>query len=222
MQRIPEPELMDDPAQAQAYAHADFSAPHNQFIDLFRQTFPGLDVRGRALDLGCGSGDVTLRFARAHPHCVIDAIDGAKAMLQHARTLLTGSGFQSRVTLLHRRLPVDRLTKHSYDVIISNSLLHHLHNPQVLWDTIKTHAHDRTAIHVMDLMRPATPKAALDLVERHAGSEPEILKRDFYNSLLAAFRPEEVALQLKQSGLDTLTVRAVSDRHLLVSGQFSN
>lgn len=218
MQRQPEPELMDDPAQAHAYAHADFTEPHNHFVELFRRTFPDLDVRGRVLDLGCGSADVTLRFARAYPHCVIDAVDGADAMLRHAQKLLTNAQMQSRVTLMLQRLPVTRLTEHSHDVIISNSLLHHLHQPLVLWDTVKAHAHAGTAIFVMDLLRPASPQAAADLVERYAGGEPEILKRDFYNSLLAAFRAGEVAAQLAQSGLDSLEVRAVSDRHLVVSG----
>lgn len=209
---------MDDPVQAHAYAHADFSVPHNHFVELFRQTFPGLSLCGHVLDLGCGSADVTLRFARAYPHCVIDAVDGADAMLQHARLSLTKAGLNSRVTLLHQRLPVARLSEHTYDAIISNSLLHHLHQPQVLWDTVRTHAHSGSTIFVMDLMRPVTPLAARELVETYAGAEPEILKRDFYHSLLAAFRVNEIEVQLAQSGLNKLIVRAVSDRHLVVSG----
>jgi hypothetical protein len=45
---------------------------------------------------------------------------------------------------------------------------------------------------VMDLMRPASPAAAEALVEQYAAGEPEVLRRDFYNSLLAAFEPGEV------------------------------
>ena len=40
MQRVPEPELMDDPAQALAYAGADFSEPHQAFVAHFRERFP--------------------------------------------------------------------------------------------------------------------------------------------------------------------------------------
>src|SRR5690349_165975 len=37
VQRILEPELMLDPAQAQAYASADFEEPHSRFITLLRE-----------------------------------------------------------------------------------------------------------------------------------------------------------------------------------------
>ena len=42
MPRTPEPELMDEVEQVQAYAYADFEAPHAQFIELLGQRL-GLD-----------------------------------------------------------------------------------------------------------------------------------------------------------------------------------
>ena len=65
MQRRPEPELMDDEAQALAYARADFAEPHDRFVALLRERVGA--PAGRALDLGCGPGDVTFRVARAFP-----------------------------------------------------------------------------------------------------------------------------------------------------------
>jgi trans-aconitate methyltransferase len=85
MHRIPEPELMDDPAQAKAYAEADFSEPHSMFVEEFRRVFPDLRVHGHFLDLGCGPADITVRFARAFPLCVVDGVDGAEAMLRLGR-----------------------------------------------------------------------------------------------------------------------------------------
>ncbi len=40
MKRIPEPELMNSPEQARAYAEADFSEPHNMFVEKFAECFP--------------------------------------------------------------------------------------------------------------------------------------------------------------------------------------
>ncbi len=67
---------MESPAQAEAYARADFSAPHQRFVELFNEKFPNLDPRGTVLDLGCGPGDIALRFAQAHPHCTVHGLDG--------------------------------------------------------------------------------------------------------------------------------------------------
>ena len=85
MERTPEPELMNDAEQAAAYAFADFEEPHSRFIELFRETFPAEVVAGAVLDLGCGPGDITIRFVHAFPECVVHGVDGAVAMLAHGR-----------------------------------------------------------------------------------------------------------------------------------------
>jgi hypothetical protein len=69
----------------------------------------------------------------------------------------------------------------------------------------------------MDLRRPDSRERAGALVQEYAAAEPEILRRDFFNSLLAAFRPEEITQQLAQAGL-ALRVEAAGDRHVIVHG----
>ncbi len=220
-QRIPEPELMDEPQQAAAYAGADFEQPHSRFMTLLRQSMNAPAFAGRLADLGCGTGDITLRLARAFPRCRIDAIDGAAAMLSHADTAVRAAGLAERVRLVHGRLPEAVLPEAGYEAVISNSLLHHLHDPLVLWDTVRRIAAPGCHIFVMDLMRPESRAQAQDLVDTHSGSEPEILRRDFFNSLLAAFRPGEIERQLGEAGISGLEVRVVSDRHLTIHGQMS-
>jgi hypothetical protein len=51
-----------------------------------------------------------------------------------------------------------------------------------------------------------------------SGDEPEVLKKDFYNSLLAAFEPKEIQDQLEETGLGHLSIRQISDRHITISG----
>jgi ubiquinone/menaquinone biosynthesis C-methylase UbiE len=218
MHRTPEPELMLDPEQARAYAQADFAEPHGRFIELFRETFPQLEVEGTVLDLGCGPGDIAMRFARAFPNAQVDGIDGAPAMLAEGERLLAGSGLETRVRLVQACLPDDAPPRERYRGVISNSLLHHLHEPAVLWDAVVRHTEPGGFVFVMDLMRPESRDAAEGLVRQYAASEPGVLQRDFLNSLLAAFTPEEVRAQLARAGLGGLAVRPVSDRHLVVSG----
>ena len=70
----------------------------------------------------------------------------------------------------------------------------------------------------MDLHRPESEEEAKRLTALYASSEPEILQRDFYNSLLAEFDVGEVRAQLASSGLSHLKTELVSDRHIIVYG----
>jgi ubiquinone/menaquinone biosynthesis C-methylase UbiE len=218
MQRIPEPELMDDEAQAHAYAEADFAEPHEHCVALFREAFPGLEPAGAVLDLGCGPADVTLRFARAFPNCRFDGVDGAPAMLRFGREAVQRAGLAGRIRLVEGYLPGATLPLESYDAVLSNSLLHHLADPAVLWKSVKRWGKPGAPVFVMDLMRPDDPAGVEHLTRRYAANEPEILRRDFRHSLRAAYRPEEVREQLRAAGLEGLAVRPVSDRHWVASG----
>ncbi|MBF0447110.1 MAG: class I SAM-dependent methyltransferase [Magnetococcales bacterium] len=218
MNRIPEPELMEEADQALAYAQADFSIPHNHFVSLFAGYFPTRRLN-RVLDLGCGTGDVLLRFARAFPEPEIHGLDGSSTMLEQARMALAQSpDLADRVRLIHQLLPGKGLPYRRYDTLISNSLLHHLHDPQLLWDAVLQHTQPGSALFIMDLMRPNNPQEARELVETYSGDEPAILKTDFFNSLCAAFTLEEIEKQLQKAGLTGLCVQSVSDRHLTVHG----
>ena len=71
----------------------------------------------------------------------------------------------------------------------------------------------------MDLLRPSSQAEAHALVDQYAAEEPDILRADFFNSLLAAYRPTEVQSQLQLQGLSHLNLELVSDRHFIVWGQ---
>lgn len=225
VERVPEPELMDDPEQADAYARADFSQANTLFVETFCAQFPGFSA-GRMLDLGCGPGDIMLRLARRFPGTNMLGVDGAMAMLTWARKNIKTAKLEARVAVKQWCLgdPGSELAALSppFDAVLSNSLLHHLHDPLQLWRTVKACARPGTAVLVMDLVRPATRVDAQAIVDTYSGDEPEILRRDFFNSLLAAFREKEVTQQLKTIGLHELTVARISDRHLAVSGMLRN
>jgi len=216
MERIPEPELMEEWEQARAYALADFNEPHDAFVRQFQQRFP-VFAQGRVIDLGCGAADVTIRFARAYPQASVVGVDGAEPMLQLGQEAVARAGLDSRIVLRRMRLPAAGFGG-NYDAVISNSLLHHLAEPATLWEAVARAARPGAPVLVMDLLRPASRDAALALVRLHAREAPPVLARDFLNSLLAAYRPEEVRRQLRATGLMHLDVEVVSDRHWLAWG----
>lgn len=221
MKRIPEPELMDSLDQARAYAEADFEEPNNLFIELFLERFRGLKLNGTILDLGCGPADIPIRFLKEFPECEIHAVDGSGAMLFFAKIRIGREPpeIQKRIKLIQAFIPTDALPLDEYDAVISNSLLHHLKYPYSLWKTIKQYACKGAPVMVMDLMRPDTTEQASMIVEKYSYNEPEILKKDFFNSLCAAYTVEEITEQLQNNQLYSMDVSPVSDRHLLISGR---
>ena len=214
--RFPEPELMLDAAQAQAYAAADFSKPHAHVIRRFQQLFPSLPEEATVADLGCGPADIAIRLARLYPGFHIDAIDGSRAMLDCAAITIKDAGLTGRIRLVEAVLPDPTLPHRHYDVVVSNSLLHHLHAPATLWQTIRQIAKPGARVFVTDLLRPDNKQAARQTVKTYAANEPEILQRDFYNSLLAAFTPEELHTQLAPFNFE-FKVETLDDHHLTVS-----
>ncbi len=219
MRRTPEPELMLGEEQARAYYQADFEESHSHFIELFADRFPEENAAGSVLDLGCGPADISLRFARSYPQTVIHGVDGSEAMLKFGHEAVSRQGLEERVKLIHCTLPTMELPGKAYDVVISNSLLHHLRDPQVLWETIKQFARPEAPVFIKDLMRPSSRDQARDLTETYAAEEPEILKQDFYHSLRAAYRSDEVQSQLQEAGLKRFSVEVVSDRHIIIWGR---
>jgi SAM-dependent methyltransferase len=225
MKRIIEPQLMETREQARAYAAADFDAAHRMYPALFAEKFPHRPARALVLDLGCGPCDVVLRFARANPGYSFHAVDGSSAMLREARRMIARGAKSeepvaaSRIRLIHGFIPGAAIPRRRYDVILSSSVLHHLHDPGVLWQTIRERSAAGTLVFVADLRRPQSRVAARRLVNRHAGDDPAVLKSDFYNSLLAAFTPAEVRLQLKRAELGGLHVESIGNRHLIVFGR---
>lgn len=216
MGRIPEPELMDDPKQAEAYARADFEAENQGFIERFKEYFSEFS-QGTVLDLGCGPGDIPIRFAKFYPACQVIGIDASAPMIRLGEQAVKEAGLSDRITLRCERYE-EVAGARIADAVISNSLLHHLPNPLQFWQKIRQLVKPGAPVLVMDLLRPDSPEAAQAIVDQYATNEPDILRRDFYNSLLAAFTEDEIGSQLARMNLTRLLIDVPDDRHWVVGG----
>ncbi len=217
LRRIPEPELMLDPEQAKAYAEADFEEAHQSVVAHLQRCLPRLPTTAHVLDAGCGPCDVTRRLALAFPSWSIDAIDASPAMLRLGNGAIAKASLDDRVKLHEVHLPASQLPQARYDVIVSNSLLHHLATPDTLWQTIRRFSAPDASVFVMDLSRPANASVLNELLEP-VRCEPAVLQQDFHNSLLAAYTEDEVREQLLRNGLGHLSVERVSNRHWIAWG----
>ena len=229
MERICEPELMDDVQQAREYSEADFSASDTTTVGRILSRFPDGQLGARIPDLGCGPGNITFLLAARSPGATLLGLDGAAAMLAIAErrrlALPVGAAGELATRLaFHRRvlpLPARGLAELGgpFTALVSNSLLHHLHDPLVLWRSLRQLGAPGAAVYVCDLRRPDSEAALERLVSLHAATAPDLVRRDFAFSLRAAFRPEEVSGQLQALGLDALRVESRDDRYLEVHGR---
>ncbi len=219
MQRHPEPELMTDRCQVEAYAAADFSCGDRHTVALAKallERWPKPEDVLTVVDFGCGPGNITLLLAEWLPKARVIGIDGSEEMLKEARRRASAQG----LTVEFRCLPLqngnpDQL---SADLIVSNSLLHHLHDPSVLWSATQAFASPGCRVLHRDLRRPIDASAIDRLQELHLSDAPAVLVHDFRASLAAAFELEEVRSQLRRAGLNGLSVQEEEDRYLVVSG----
>ncbi|MBX3335215.1 MAG: methyltransferase domain-containing protein [Nitrospira sp.] len=216
MERKLEPELMDDPKQVEAYGNADFEEENQGFVKRFREYFPEF-AQGMVLDLGCGPGDIPIRFAKLYPDCRVIGIDASAPMIQLGEQAVQQAGLTDRITLRCERYE-EVAGARIADAAISNSLLHHLPNPLQFWQKLRQLVKPGAPVLVMDLLRPESPEAAQAIVDQYAANEPDILRRDFYNSLLAAFTEDEIGSQLARMNLTRLLIDIPDDRHWVVGG----
>ncbi|HJU05545.1 MAG TPA: class I SAM-dependent methyltransferase [Nitrospiraceae bacterium] len=217
MERVLEPEIMDDPEQALAYARANFEAENQGFVDRFVEIHPDITA-GHVLDLGCGPADIPIRLAQTLPRCRITGVDASLSMIHLGKEAVHAARLADRIALHCERIQ-SYSTNDKADAVISNSLLHHLVNPFKFWHGLKQLARPGASVLVMDLLRPESREQAQSLVDQYAAHEAAILRRDFFNSLLAAFTEDEVAAQLAELNLSRLLIDVVDDRHWIVSGR---
>jgi len=216
MERVLEPELMDDLRQAEAYARADFAEENQGFVERFKEYFPEFS-QGTVLDLGCGPADIPIRFAQLYPACQIIGVDASSPMIQLGEQAVEAAGLADRIALRNERYE-EVASARIADAVMSNSLLHHLPNPLQFWQKIRQLVRPGAPVLVMDLLRPESPEAAQAIVDQYAANEPDILRRDFYNSLLAAFTEDEIGSQLARMNLTRLLIDVPDDRHWVVGG----
>lgn len=169
MERICEPELMEGLEQARAYGAADFSATDQALVERLAELLgpTGQLEPLRIVDLGCGPGNISFRLVERFARAQVLGLDGAAAMLDlAAEGLDRHPDWRPRLSFRSALLPLGPGLAQElaggagagFGVVVSNSLLHHLHGPQVLWRTVRQLGAPGALVLIRDLRRPATPR----------------------------------------------------------------
>jgi len=100
-----------------------------------------------------------------------------------------------------------------FDMVISNSIIHHLPDPLSFLREVQRVLKPNGAIFLRDLLRPEDERIRDNLVEMYAGDCNEHQKQLFRDSLQVTFTLDEVETTIQNAGLDGLRIYASSDRH---------
>jgi len=208
--RILEPEVMDSEEEAIEYDQMDFTEVNTDFAQLASQ----LTVKNASvLDLGTGTARIPIILSNLCPQCQITAIDLAPSMLKIA---------QKNVNLAHKKEQIKleladskNLNYHdnSFDLVISNSLVHHIPDPLELFREIDRVVKPHGQILIRDLLRPqsqADIKAIVNQANLDYSPRQEQL---FADSLHAALTIPEVQDIMNQVGWRKAKIYQSSPRH---------
>jgi len=205
MQRVPEPEVMDDSGEVEAYSSATAQAHLNTIDDTLVEHALRLvkgRERGRALDIGTGPGQIVIKLARRLTQWKFVGVDRSAGMIAQARTNLAsaGDGLADRVEFQvadGNRLP---LPDSSFDLVLCNSVLHHLAEPEKLLSEIARLASSGGAILLRDLRRPSRFTYPLH-VRWHGRHYSGVMYRLYCDSVRSAYTVPELKRLLDSAAL---------------------
>jgi len=210
MDRRPEPEVMDSEDDVSAYASAatqeHLDALDNTFVDqMLSLTAHKGALAGMLLDVGCGPGNIALKIVRRCPGTLIVGLDRSANMVKAARQAAEAAGLEDRVHFQIGNADQIPFADGTFDMVISNSVLHHLSDPARVFNEMCRVAKPEGAVFVRDLRRPS--RLAYPWHVRWYGRHYSgIMRRLFEDSVRAAYTPEELAGLLSRSGMSSARI----------------
>jgi ubiquinone/menaquinone biosynthesis C-methylase UbiE len=215
LERVLEPEVMDDWQEATAYDAMDFSVVNRDFA----LTAIGLHPQAvRVLDIGTGTAQIPIVLCQEKSCYQVLGVDLAQSMLVLGRKNIEAAGLlqQIRLELVDgKKMPYPNW---EFDMVISNSLVHHLPNPLSFFQEVARLVKPNGAVLIRDLLRPNSG-AEIDRIVAAAGDFGDRQNQLFKDSLAAALTLDEVQALVDQTSLTDYQLAQTSDRHWSLSVQ---
>jgi ubiquinone/menaquinone biosynthesis C-methylase UbiE len=233
LERVLEPEVMDSPEEASDYDAMDHREVNRRFVEdllqcsMFKVQGSRLEAAADdsawnlelgtwnldVVDLGTGTAQIPIEVCRCYPNCRVMAVDAAVNMLELARYNVEIASLTRRIELAHvdaKQLP---FTSGLFDVVMSNSIVHHIPEPiRVLREAVRV-AKPNGLLFLRDLLRPESKTQLDQLVQTYAGDANAHQQRMFAKSLHAALSLDEIRGLVGSLGFAPETVQQTSDRH---------
>ena len=214
LERIPEPEVMDDLDGVEAYSAAASQAYLERIDRTFVEHALSLGVaEGHALDIGTGPGVIPIMLAAGVPGLRLTGVDLSQPMLQKAREAAEEAGVADRLDFRVGDAKSLPFSEQSFDLVLCNSLLHHLPDALALLNEISRLVRPGGAILLRDLRRPSRlefPLHALWFGRHYSG----VMSQLYRDSLQAAYTRAELECLLRRSQLAGARVFRTGRTHI--------
>jgi 2-polyprenyl-3-methyl-5-hydroxy-6-metoxy-1,4-benzoquinol methylase len=202
---------MDTDDEVDAYA----SAAAQSYLEAIDRTFvdhvarligpSGLPfMECRVLDFGCGPGQIPILMARRWPKMSVVGADAGPNMIEQAKrdAYTAAVEIDWQVVRLgpqgESRLPYE---DDEFDIVLCNSVLHHLDDPLNTLEELGRVARPTAAVLIRDLVRPPAVAYSLHVrvFGRHYFGE---MRRLYESSVRAAYTAGELRGMLERSRLN--------------------
>jgi ubiquinone/menaquinone biosynthesis C-methylase UbiE len=215
--RTPESEVMDDWSEVEAYS----SAASQSFLDRIDDTFVERALRlvqgkecGWALDIGSGPGQIVLKLACRLKLWKFVGVDRSANMIAQACSKLASvTEVAGRVEFQIKDGNRLGFPDASFDLVMCNSVLHHLAEPQNLLAEMARVAKPAAAILLRDLRRPGRFAYPFH-VRWHGRHYSGAMYKLYSDSVRAAYTVPELQALLGSSPLSRARVFTHGSTHL--------
>jgi len=202
---------MDTDEEVDAYtsaaAQSYLESIDRTFVDHVGWLIAGTGIaegKCRVLDFGCGPGQIPIMLAKRWPLMRILGVDAGPNMIEQAGRDTTAAGVRVEYAVVRlgpqgdSRLPY---MEGEFDIVLCNSVLHHLDDPLGTLDELARLAKPEGAVLIRDLLRPPAPAYALHvrIFGRHYSGE---MRRLYKASVHAAYTTAELRSMLGRSRLN--------------------
>ncbi|MCZ6776586.1 MAG: class I SAM-dependent methyltransferase [Ignavibacteria bacterium] len=215
LKRILEPEVMDTERDALEYDLMDFTEVNQAFATRAIELAP---PSGRILDMATGTARIPILILgqMQSKDLSIHAIDLSRQMLKVARRNVESARLNGRLTLELVDAKDLRFRTAEFDMVISNSLAHHVPRPSEFFIEVARVVRPGGGIFLRDLMRPKAVADVNFLVQKYAADADEYQRKLYRDSLYAALTLEEVECYVQEAGISEARIVQSSDRHWTV------
>lgn len=210
MDRILEPEVMDTWLEATAYDAMDFVAVNTAFAEDAIALDPDAV---KVLDAGTGTARIPILMCQRRPQYLITGVDLAQSMLIVGQRNVEDAELKQRIRLERVDTKTMAYPDLEFDMLISNSLVHHLPDPLSFFQEVKRLVRPGGAILIRDLIRPDSDEIVNDLVDKIGAGYDTHQQQLFRDSLKAALTLAEVQDAIDRVGLGGVKLTQSSELH---------